>query len=312
MTARLAYEAMLRYLRVEQRTIPHDDDDFDDPLPDALVSMNTALQQIFTIAPLFSAKQQRSAYFRAPADFAVEALSDGGMTCGITVSDTDAAFMLGCKIQLPDDDNTNRIVKIGDTDTGVTTVTLQFPHMSTTADGTATVFYDAAVLPADVITVHGPVAIRGGVAIESANGLLDLDNTATRSTRYFIESNVTGGTVLRNIMRLNAAPTEATVIEFQARTAPPEIVQADIYTGDGSYVAGTTTLPIPSSFIESIFLPLALNVFFTKPCVTNFDQPGLRNSNSLAGVADLAKTALLLLERMRPQGSKRTSIKPGW
>lgn len=304
MTARLAYEAMLRYLRVEQRTIPHTDADFDDPLPDALVAMNTALQQIFTIAPLFSAKQQRSAYFRAPADFAVSALTNGGTTCTMASA---AATMLGCQIQLPDDENTNRIVKVSGT-----TLTLQFPHLSATTSGDATVSYDAAPLAADVITVHEPVAIRGGVAIEAANGLLDLDNTATSKTRYFIESNVTNGTTLYNIMRLNAAPTEATVVEFQARTAPPVIVQADIYTGAGPYVAGTTTLPIPSSFIESIFLPLALNVFFTKPAIVNFDQPGLRNSNSLAGVADLAKTAMLLLERMRPQGNKNSSIRPGW
>lgn len=304
MTARLAYEAMLRYLRVEQRTIPHTDTDFDDPLPDALVSMNTALQQIFAIAPIYAATQQRSAYFRAPADFAVSALTNGGTTCTMASA---AATMLGCQIQLPDDENPNRIVKISGT-----TLTLQFPHMSATASGTATVSYDAAALPADVITVHKPVAIRGGEAIEAANGLLDLDSTESGKTRYYIESNVTSGTTLYNLMRLNAAPTEATVVEFQARTAPPVIVQADIYTGSGPYTAGTTTLPIPSSFVESIFLPLALNVFFTKPCVTNFDQPGMRNSNAIAGVADLAKTALLLLEKMRPQGNKEASIRPGW
>ncbi len=294
---------MLRYLRSEQRTIPHTEADFDDPLPDALVAMNTALQQIFTIAPLFSAKQQRSAYFAAPADFAVSALSNGGTTCTMASA---AAAMLGCKIQLPGDENPNRIVKISGT-----TLKLQFPHLSATTSGTATVSYDAAPLPADVITVHGPVAVRGGVAIESANGLYDLDGTESGETRYFIESNTTGH-LFYNIMRLNAAPTEATVIEFQARTAPHVIVQDDIYTGSGPYTAGTTTLPIPSSFVESIFLPLALSVFFTKPAVVNFDQAGLRNSNALAGVADLAKTALLLLERMRPQGAKNASVRPGW
>lgn len=319
MTVREAINAMFRHLRAEQRGIPFvEGGTYDDPLPDALDAMNTALQQLSVYLPLFGAKQQRSAYFHPPTTLTVGGLAEGGMQATCTDPAAWPAWTAGCAVRLPGDAQVNRILSIaGDK------ATLQFPHLSPTVAGNATILCDTAELPADVITVLGPVRPRGSRhSLPAASGRESL--TATRgdgdsgdTARYFVESAVANRQVRLRLM-LSAAVTAPTVIEFQARTSLGTITADDVYDTDGEYEAGQTApdpgvpLPVPADFVESLFLPIATDLFFSKPCVTNYDVSSLRNEDAPKLIRHQAQVARDMMERMRPQGQKSARMRAGW
>jgi len=305
MTVRQAINSMLRYLRPEQQTIPFTGSIYPDPLPDAVEACNAALQQISALAPLFAAKQQRSAYFRAPSTLSVSGLSHGGMSA--TATGTFSPWAAGCWVQLPGDPAMNRILSLN---ADRTVATLQFPHLSSEAGGTATINVDTVELPEDIITVLGPVRYRDSArSLLAANSREDLSANNYGETRYFIESAQNNGQVKLRLM-LSGYVLADTVLEFQARTAIGTLTTADVTTEDGGDPG--TPLPVPAAFVESIFLPIATDLFFSKPSVTNYDTPGLHNEDARQAVSAQAKTALAMLEQMRPQGTKPTRLVPAW
>lgn len=306
MTVRETIATMLSYLRVEQRAIPYAGGaDYDDPLPDALAACNAALQQMAVLAPLFAAKQQRSAYFRAPFTQAVQGLTRGGMSVTTTSGDF-PPWAAGCWVQLPGDADMNRILSIS----GGTAV-LQFPHLSDSASGTATVNVDTVELDGDVITVLEPVRFRGSTrTLAAAGSREELAQSCGHELRYFIESAISNGAVKLRMMLSGYVGTDR-VLEFQARTAPRQLTRADVYAGEDNADPGAA-LPVPANFVESIFLPLALDAFFAKPTITNYDISSLRNQDAPGLIHQQAQTALVLLQNMRPQGRKPTGIWPAW
>ena len=310
MTVREAVKAMFRYLRTEQRVIPYVGTTYDDPVPDAVDALNGALQQMAVFAPLFAVKQQRSAWFRAPAAVAVGGLSHGALAATVA-SGTWPAWAAGCQVLLPGDAAMNRIVALSDDGT---VATLQFPHLSGTASGTATVHADCVELEADVIAVLEPVRPRGSRrTLLPAGGREELASVdAAQETRYFVETALTPGAVKLRLM-LSGAVTEDLVLEFQARTAPAMVTVADVYDAEGDPDEDPgTALPVAGGFVESIFLPLATDLFFSKPCITNHDVSPLRNEDAVKLVRDQAQRALAMLEAMRPQGRKPARVMPGW
>lgn len=304
MTVRDTIATLLSYLRVEQRTIPYAGGaDYDDPLPDALAACNAALQQMAALGPLFAAKQQRSAYFRAPTPVAVTGLTHGGMTA----TGTFPAWAAGCWLDLPGDPAMNRILSI----TG-SIATLQYPHLSESTTGTATINVDTVELDPDIITVLEPVRFRGSRRTLTAVGSReDLSYGNGGEVRYFIESALSNGAVKLRMMISGYVSTD-TVLEFQARTALGKITTADVYRNDPTHTDPGVAVPVPVNFVESIFLPLALDNFFSKPSITNYDIPSLRNQDAPALIHQQAQTALVLLERMRPQGRKPVGLWPAW
>lgn len=306
MTVRETIQAMLNYLRVEQRTIPYAGGaDFMDPLPDAIASCNAALQKMAVFAPLFAAKQQRSAYFRAPSTLSVSGLTRGGKTA----TGAFPAWSDGCWIQLPGDESMNRIVSLSGT-----TATLQFPHLSDSTTGTATINVDTVELDADVIAVLEPVRYRNSVQVLRAvpnREQLSLPENDCRQARYFIESALVNG-VVKNRMMISGYVSSDTVFEFQARTTLGTITRDDVYTDTEGYPDPETPLPVPNEFVESIFLPLAMDILFSKPSVLNYDVSALRNQDAPALIREQAKTAMEMLQNMRPQGVKPVNLRPAW
>lgn len=304
MTVRDTIATMLSYLRVEQRAIPYaGGSDYEDPLPDALAACNAALQQMAALGPLFAAKQQRSAYFRAPTPVAVSGLTHGGMTA----TGSFPSWAAGCWVDLPGDPAMNRILSI----TG-STATLQFPYLSNSSGGTATINVDTVELDGDIITVLEPVRFRGSKrTLVAAGGREELSLSSGGDVRYFIESAISKGAVKLRMMISGYVSTD-TVLEFQARTALGELTRADVYNDDEGHTDPGVSLPVPANFVESIFLPLALDAFFAKPTITNYDIPSLRNQDAPSLIHQQAQTALVLLERMRPQGRKPVGIWPAW
>ncbi|HEY1052164.1 MAG TPA: hypothetical protein VGE39_20475 [Prosthecobacter sp.] len=303
MTVREAVNAMFRHLRAEQRAIPFVEEGatYDNPLPDAIDAMNTALQQLAVYLPLFGAKQQRSAYFHAPATVAVTGLAEGGMAA---TSAAWPAWAPGCLVRLPGDAHVNRILSLSGN-----TATLQFPHLSETTAGDATVLCDCAELPADVISVLGPVRPRGSRhSLPAASGResLAIPRGEGAEARYFVESAVVNRQVKLRLM-LSAPVSAATVIEFQARTSLGTITADDV-TAPGPGVP----IPVPANFVESLFLPIATDLFFSKPCVTNYDVSSLRNEDAPKLIRQQAETARDMMERMRPQGRKSARVRAWW
>jgi hypothetical protein len=303
MTVRETIATMLSYLRVEQRAIPYaGGTDYEDPLPDALAACNAALQQMAALGPLFAAKQQRSAYFRAPTTLTVSGLTHGGMTA----TGSFPAWAAGCWLDLPGDPAMNRILSI----TG-STATLQFPYLSNSSSGSATINVDTVELDGDIITVLEPVRFRGSRRTLVAAGGREELSQSCGDVRYFIESAISKGAVKLRLMISGYVSTD-TVLEFQARTALGELTRADVYNNDEGHTDPGVALPVPANFVESIFLPLALDAFFAKPTITNYDIPSLRNQDAPSLIHQQAQTALVLLERMRPQGRKPVGIWPAW
>jgi hypothetical protein len=307
MTAREVTAAMLSYLRPEQRGIPYGGDtSFNDPIPDAVSAMNAALQKMAIVGPLFAAKQQRSAYFRAPFTVAVSGLTAAGMTA----TGAFPAWSDGCWVLLPGDAAMNRIVSLSGT-----TATLQFPYLGTSSSGNATVNIDTVELDPDIITVLEPVRYRGSSnrieAVSSREELAESygNGTGAQRTRYFVESAVSGGAIKLRMMLQGFVATD-TIFEFQARTSLGILTVADIYTNANGNPDPGTIIPVPANFIDSIFLPLALDVFFSKATVVNYDIAGLRNQDAPALIREQAKTAMELLESMRPQGNKPVHMLP--
>jgi hypothetical protein len=70
--------------------------------------------------------------------------------------------------------------------------------------------------------------------------------------------------------------------------------------------------PSPPTSSNPSSSPLALDAFFAKPTITNYDIPSLRNQDAPNLIHQQAQTALLLLERMRPQGQKPVRLRPRW
>lgn len=307
MTVRDTITAMLSYLRVEQRAIPYaGGPDFDDPLPDALAACNAALQQMALLGPLFAAKQQRSAWFHAPATLEVGGLTRGGLTA----TGSFPAWASGCLLLLPAESVPNRILSLS-SDGG--TATLQFPYLADSTGGTATLSADTVELAPDIITVLEPVRLRGSTrtlsAVSSREELAQYGGGY--NLRYFIESALSGGRVCQRMMLSGPAATDM-VLEFQARTALGQLTAADVYTSAEGNPDPGVPLPVPAGFVESIFLPLALDVFCSKPSITNYDIPSLRNQDAPALIHQQAQLALTLLQNMRPQGHKPVRLAPEW
>lgn len=302
MTYRQASDAMRRFLRTEQRVTPHTDAAYDDPLPDVIQAMNAALQQISVLGPFEATKQGRAAYFRAPATVAVSALTRSGTTCTITGAQS---YMAGCEIALPGDQERNRIIKLSGT-----TATLQFPHLSDSTTGDAVIYYDAAELPTDVITVHEPVKKRGdGTQLEAVLSRQKFEDLSP-NLRYYIEATTATGGIPRYRMMLSSAPTSEIVIEFQARVALGSVATSDIQGAGPGYADPNVEVQVPAGFSESIFLPIALDLFFASPSIVNYDIAALKNADSVRLIREQAAAARVMLQNMKPQGKKPMKLMP--
>jgi hypothetical protein len=166
-------------------------------------------------------------------------------------------------------------------------------------------------LDGDIITVLEPVRFRGSRRTLTAVGSREELAQCGGDVRYFIESAISNGAVKLRLMISGYVSTD-TVLEFQARTALRALTRADVYNNDPGHTDPGVALPVPANFVESIFLPLALDAFFAKPTITNYDIPSLRNQDAPNLIHQQAQTALVLLERMRPQGRKPTGLWPAW
>jgi len=311
LTVRNAVEALYRHLRKEWRSIPYDAT-LENPLPDALLALNGALQQMAASCPLFAAKRPKSAVFRPSVTLTTSAQAQYGYT--LTVASGLATWMKGCQILLPGSAETNRIVDY----TG-TTVTLQFAYLGTESGGTATVTCDTATLDADVITVLEPVRTAAGKPLRASNGRLNLElpvmnrfddygrfrsyPSSEQGVSYFVESVVLAGDSQPRLrMMISPSFLEATNVEYQARCSLGYFDTASVHGAGPGYADPATPIPVPLGYVESVFLPLAVARFFATPIMRDVDPPSFVESN--------AEAAISIMEKLRPQGNKPATLSP--
>lgn len=318
LTVRQVVELKLyRFLRKEDRAIPHTDNDKTDPLPEALEAINATLQELSALGPVFYPKQTKSALFRASESVTVTAAAQYGAS--ITKATNWDDRMLGCRITLNGESLPNRIIAIS-----TTTATLQNPILGAAATGSATVSYDCAELPSDVIEVLEPVRFVGGTPLRAANGRFNLDQPLyasnddygrTRLTpvdgadnSYYIETFTQEDTARPKLrMMLRDAPTSDSIVEYQARIAFGRYTTADVYRTGGPSTSTAdpgTLIPVPAEFVESIFLPKAIARFYGSSLLQNVDLPAV--------IAAQVEQADRILASMRPQARKRPTFYPAY
>jgi hypothetical protein len=313
LTVRNVIEQLYRYLGREQRDIPfvpEDHPDLQDPLPEALVAVNGALQQMAGTSPLFAARQWRSAFFHAPVTIAVSGLTKGAKTMPEPAAWAD--WMTGCRVQMPGDAEPNRLLASDGEN-----VALQFPHGSDETAGDAIVTADAAALDGDVLQVLPGVRSRAGAPLIPAQGRADLRRRRAFATDYgrsrsgeceakgaiaYAIDSITApaSAAPRLMMLLHQAPESDFTVEFEARTSLGRYTAEDV-TGDGH---AAVFIPVPAQFVESIFLPLALWRFFGSSVMRNADVPRY--------IEQQAATAEKLLQCLRPQTDRKAFLKPTW
>lgn len=304
MNVRDVVEHLYRYLRKEQRQLPLTDPDLDDPLPEALAAVNAVLQRLAVRAPKFAVQRPMAALFHGPATVTVSGLVREGRTVSCVAW---PAWAAGCQVMLPGDALPNRILEV----TGQV-ATLLYPHLAESTGGQAKVMADGVVLGPEVIAVLPPVRLRGGAELRPVNGKRALRAQGGGVVRddfgrlrrgpaevggtYHVESVMLPGMSLpRFQLRLGTAVTAETVVEYDARCSLGWVT--------ANHVFNDAPVPVPAEHVESLFLPLVLQRFFSASVMRNADVPPL--------VAVQAQEAELLLEAMRPQTEKTFRLYPG-
>lgn len=306
MTVRDVVEHLYRYLRKEQRELPLTDPDLDDPLPEALVAINATLQRLAVRAPKFAVQRPMSALFHAPVSVAVTGLVREGYA---VTSVAWPAWAAGCLVMLPGDAQTNRILSVEGQ-----VARLQFPHLAEGGGGQAKILADCVTLGAEVMTVLPPVRLRGGEELRPVNGRRALARRAGQLERgdfgrlcrvregadggmvYHVDSVMLAGAALPRVqLRLDAPVGADLVVEFEARCSLGWVTP--------NMVFNNTPVPVPAEHVESLFLPLVLQRFFSASVMRNADAPPL--------VAVQAQEAELMLQAMRPQVEKTFRLYPG-
>ena len=305
---------LMSFLREEQRLIPHVSTDYDDPLPHAVNAINATMQTLAVASPVFAVKRPKSAWFHESETVAVTGVTVGGKVASCASWPT---WTAGCKIQLPGDDNWNRVVSVSGT-----VATLQFPHFGTTS-GDATLYGDAAILDTDIVTVLDPVMTRDGVPLRPASGpgnlglpayvdridfgrVARVTPIANGSNAYWVESVQQDGIDQPSLrMMLHTAPTEDYVVGFNARCVLARF-EADEITDES-----TEVISVPSGFVETLFLPLAVVRFLSSPAMQNFDVGGTSNAKALEMAQAQADQGMAMLRKMNPQAKKGIRMYPG-
>jgi hypothetical protein len=305
---------LMGFLREEQRLIPHVSTDYDDPLPHAVGAVNAALQTLAVASPLFATKRPKSAWFHAEETVAITGATSGGKVASCAAWPTWAA---GCKIELPGDDDYNRIVSVSGT-----VATLQFPHLGD-ATGSATLYGDSAILDSDVITVLDPVETRGGVPLRPASGrgslklpsyvertdfgrISRITPVASAGQSYWVETVQLDGAAQTSLrMMLHTPPSADYIVGFNARCALARFEASEVTA------ESTEIISVPSGFVETLFLPLAVVRFLSSPAMQNFDVGGTTNARALEAAVEQTKQGFAMLEKMNPQAVKGIRIYPG-
>jgi len=244
---------------------------------DVVTYINAALQEIVHRAPAAWFTQRTGFALRAPATLT------GSMTQYSTAFNgmgTWDASMIGCSVLISGDDAYNRIVS---------SVELERPYMGSTGSGkTATVYFDAVALNANILQVIEPVQVADERTLLPApdsltyarlvNEGMGYDHSAPLDLVHGMHSHghrVTGEPLIwtaeRNysgssgytttyqggkVLRVYPMPERAYPLFARVKWALPAITAADLYSGTAyttdPWTAANKTLPVDDAVLVGV------------------------------------------------------------
>jgi hypothetical protein len=320
MTLREAAVDLLSYLSPEQRSIPCDAE-ADDPLPEVLLALRGALEEMGALGPLWQFRARRGARLHAPADVTVT-VSEGQDTITLGAG---FAWARGCSVKLPGEP-WNEIL---DYDAGSGVATLLQSFGASASGVTARIYADCVALPDDVLKVLGPVSIADSHTLTAISNLAQWQSVtyhlwrdddygrsgvpvaAVRRTDdpgaprfYFVDTHFQQGyAAAEKRLRLAPMPEQGLVLHYRARVAPGSFSIADIYDAEHPDTDPGTVIPLDDATARALFLPIARQRFTACPF--------FRNDNALPEIKRQYAAAYEIAKKMKPQAQGGFWIQPG-
>ena len=232
-------------------------------LPDALVAVNGAWQEISAAGPASLTEQSCSDVLRPPTQVSVAVTQ---YSAAVTVTGWQT-WMAQCTARVGGDGTDNRFLS---------STALLSPYLGTSGTVQATVYGDALAMDSRFLNIIEPFTADGrplGIAADESQVLSgsqaqwqDGSDYVTQAVGYLNQKPVATPNVvfpdsvwdsskayLPIYLRFSPMPDRAYAVRFRAKLKPLVFTTADI--GDATTVANST---IPADWVESILLPVAL------------------------------------------------------
>lgn len=263
MTITQIAENLLTHFAPEERSIP-DSSSYAGRNAAVMAAMNGACQELWGASGPFIRRDERGYLVHATKTVTIS-VTNGSRNATISVGWE--TWMVGCSIAINGSAYDNQIRN------EVDSVKLRTPHDGPTGSVQATVYCDCISLEDDVVAVMEPVVLDArhlgavpsgkhytasrhdqdyGFHRESIVSQADsrLSTVAGRPVAYAVESwSPAAESIPVSRLRLQPAPREAHKLELSVRMAPPKVTDIE---------GNTNTLPIPHDYVQSIYLPFAL------------------------------------------------------
>lgn len=281
-----------------------------------LSDINATLQKLWTmVAPWWTTKTTGE-MLRAPVQISGLTVTKGSKTVLTAGTGTLPAWSEACAIRISGDAQDNEIASL---DTASAQFTLVLPYAGTSASGAmATVYNDCLTLGTSVSGVQPPVIILGehelvplrsqrdvhtfapsvGHNREAVYGLLH-DSFVVAEQRdvdvpigYYVDRGVTSTGRVVNRLRVSPFPDQDYVLQFESREQAPRIT---------SLSPGSTEIPIPQDYAESIFLPMLRYQFTSQK---HFEATQIRQS-----LKQQYEDAFNLLAKLKPQMARASHVR---
>jgi hypothetical protein len=293
-TAQCATNLLLHFAP-EERSIP-DSGTYPGRNAAVLEALNGALQECFGNASPWVRWDERGALLQTPTEITLD------VTAGSTAATITGwqPWMSGCTVVIAGHDVDNQIRN------GSASAVLKYPYGGTTGTAGGTVYQDSIPIPADVLSVHGPVRVNGmdihprpSADVFSTRHTDDYGShidfvevpvtrprvgaAAGRPLSYWLETWSAGNTAAPALrLRLGPANNLSGVLEYRCMLKPPVLTN----------IASTDSLPIPFEFVQTVFLPIARQKLTACPFFR--DQSGITEINRAY------QEAIRLLEKLKP------------
>jgi hypothetical protein len=273
-----------------------------------LSDINATLQKLWTMLPPWWSTKTTGELLRAPVQVFGLIVTEGSKTVVTDGTGTLPVWSEACAIRISGDPRDNEIVG---RDSAAASFTLTMPYAGQSGSGvTATVYNDCITLGTSVSGVQPPVIILGEHELVPLRSQRDVhtfapsvghnreavygqmhDSFIVAEQRdvdvpigYLVERGVTTTGRVINRLRVSPFPDKQYVVQFEERAEAPRIA---------GLAPGSTDIPIPQDYAESIFMPMLRYQFTTQK---HFDASAIR-----AALKEQYQDAFQLLAKLKPQ-----------
>lgn len=235
----------------------------DGMIPECLIALNGAFQDIYRLAPSAFSELPYSDVLRAPT-----AVTFTATQYSKTISSflTWASWMKGCTVQFADEETDNTLISATE---------LARPVMGSSGSKTGTVYADALLLPSTFGHIIEPIEIPNECHLTVADSRKDFLKYAFAGSGNHFQGQIPGIGPKQNgiprmvlidtyrdsttqglptFLRFAPMPSQAFQVEFMVKRKPPTYVPADVDSGD--HTTDPNTL-IPQDWVEAVLYAMA-------------------------------------------------------